>query len=232
MSKNQLTAYTKTIIMIHKVSDTQPAANEICEAIRLNSQADRPIILLLCGGSNIKTAIKIFSTMERNELKVASISLTDERFGPIGHKDSNWQQLVEAGAKFNVTSSHPLLTDKLNREQTAEAYASWLNNLVNQKAYFIALFGVGADGHTAGLLPHNPALGSAKMAVEYQAGDYERISIGPEFFQHIDHAVVAANDDSKWPILEALDGTADKPVADMPAMLLHRCKALVLYYIQ
>lgn len=218
--------------MIHKVSDAQPVANEICEIIRLNSQDDRPIILLLCGGSNIQTAGKIFATMFRNDLKVASISLTDERFGPIGHKDSNWQQLIDGGAKFNVTSSHPLLTDKMNREQTADAYANWLQNLINQKAYFVALFGVGSDGHTAGLLPKSEGLVSEKLVVDYQGDDYERISIGPNFFQYIDHAVVAANNDSKWPILEALDNSADKPITDMPAQLLKRCKALVLYYMQ
>jgi 6-phosphogluconolactonase/glucosamine-6-phosphate isomerase/deaminase len=63
------------------------------------------VLWLVPGGSNIAVAVRVMAALDSHNLQNLTVALTDERFGPIGHVDSNYLQLhsqgfLERGALF------------------------------------------------------------------------------------------------------------------------------------
>jgi 6-phosphogluconolactonase/glucosamine-6-phosphate isomerase/deaminase len=59
--------------------------------------AGKKVLWLTSGGSNIKASVEIMSKVPEPLTANLSVMPSDERFGPPGHADSNWQKLLAAG---------------------------------------------------------------------------------------------------------------------------------------
>jgi 6-phosphogluconolactonase/glucosamine-6-phosphate isomerase/deaminase len=102
-----------------------------------------------------------------------------------------------------------------------------LNESIDANTYVIGLFGIGSDGHTAGILPNSPAVTAAAEVAFYQASDYPRITISPVFFSKIHTAIVYAMGSAKLQALENLK--QDLPAVLEPAQLLKQIPDTWIY---
>lgn len=224
-------------------------------------------LLLVSGGSCAEVAVdacaRLRSALRGNEdaRRLLTVTLADERYGPVDHADSNWRFLVERGFDPSPFDAVPLLdgtTDGASDEglaETASRFGKFLAAAVamraNGRLYIAAALGIGADGHTAGILPGYEAASldpdGVAYAVGYRSGRFARVTIAPAFFSHIDYAAVWVNDRAKREALGRLaaDGYVDADsavggsagagsvatgsVTEMPARLIARAREATLF---
>jgi len=206
-------------------------------ASRISSvlNSNKPVLWLVCGGSNVPVAFDAFKSIKAQvasrSLSLLTIGQTDERYGPIGHVDSNWQQLIEAGFDFKSLKSLPILIGK-PLDQTVSAYSNAIEvaiaDVKGSNGLIVALFGIGPDGHIAGLLPHSPAVDSTEPVCGYEAGKFTRVTLTPIALKKTDVAYVFAFGESKK---EALTNLQEKELSldDQPAQILKELKEVFVY---
>ena len=215
---------------------------------RLSSRlaANTPVLFLVSGGSTAKTAVEVcrritasFSDRERILKLIFTVTLADERYGPEGHPDSNWRLLIEEGLEPGAFATMPLVArDSLDREtlkRDTASFNAFLSDAVMRHAhgdlYIAGLFGVGEDGHTAGILPGSPPLSipddGAHYAASYESAIFTRLTISPALFRHIDFAAAYASGPAKRKALLGLAGNAAREEA--PAVLLRLARESIVY---
>jgi 6-phosphogluconolactonase/glucosamine-6-phosphate isomerase/deaminase len=233
---------------MHYVSPASPGlvTDNLVERIGSRIVQNVPTLFLVSGGSTADTAVDVCrKLLERfpngtNKLKTLfTLSLIDERFGSDGHQDSNWKLLVDRGLETENFRTFPVLTlSNPGPEDFGAAVArfnSFLRGAVLKSArkelYIVTLFGIGSDGHTAGILPGSPAsrmeTSNDTYATGYQEERFKRITITPSFFPNIDCAVVYAAGPSKQPALNEL--LHEGPAEQLPARFLKLAKETLIF---
>ncbi len=200
------------------------AESEIVAAINKALETSS-VLLLVSGGSNIQLAVKI-----RNRLAIKhrlTIGLIDERYGPVGHPNSNWTQLIDAGLDLSDISALPVLIDNQPHSQTAENYMKQLESAVREHNQVIGIFGLGADGHTAGILPGSSAITATTIIAAFQGSDFPRITITPAAMEFFDEAYLVSYGKDKHAQLSNLDNTI--PVTEQPVQALKRIENVTVY---
>lgn len=184
------------------------------------------------GGSAIDIQVDIMHQLNKSHeryLGNLTIIPVDERYGSFDHKHSNAAQLGQAG--FNPTPALwiDVLSNNLSFEQTISQYNALAKKLIEKSDYIIATLGLGSDGHTAGILPHSPALEAGEATIiGYIWDDYQRMTISPTVFMRIDTAYVFAYGDKKQEALQRLfDNSED--VSELPAKLLYDVGSVTVY---
>lgn len=214
-------------MVIHTITDTTKLAADLASRIIEALPPHKTGILLLSGGSCI--ALEVALSRLLPEMKQLHVMLSDERFGHVGHPDSNWTQLTEAGFDFNKFSSQPTLSDD-DLAATTIAAQHRLHSLLENSDYTIAILGMGADAHTAGLLPRSPALQSTELYSNYVTEQYQRVTITPPVFSRIDYALLYTAGDDKRQVLDGLDPTGS--IDDQPVLLINRCRQFDIYNLK
>ena len=206
--------------------------------IREQIEKNIPVLFLVSGGSTAKISVAVCSKLQeafkndKHRLKwLLTLSLIDERFGPVGHQDSNWQLLIDLGLaqenfSFRTVSFETAITG------FNEFLKSAVEKKENGELYITGLFGIGADGHTAGILPGSPLCKETApelqlFAAGYKSALFARISIIPTFFQYIDYAVAYAAGPEKRTAIASLE--YDMPIDKQPAQLLKRAKETIVF---
>lgn len=189
------------------IKTADPTLGIAAVAARLEKELkhNKRVLWLLCGGSGVSAEVQILRRLRENKnIKHLAIMLMDERFGAPGHADSNWQRLVEAGADFTGMYALPVLTDQ-SLEETVAAYNKLTKTAFDAADTVIGQFGVGADGHTAGVLPNSPAAHNTdKLVVAYEAKPFTRITLTHQALKWVDAAYVFAYGAEKKQALTAL----------------------------
>lgn len=214
------------ILKFINTSDINSAADFVAERILGQLEKGQQVLWLVPGGSSISVAVEAAKIIAKHDHHNLTITLTDERYGDIGHPDSNWRQLKEAGFILPEANIIRVLFD-YSFQETAKVFASNLKKELPEADYVIALFGVGADGHTAGILPGSPALFSEKFACAYDAGNFERVTITPLVIPYINEAIIFAQGESKWPTLKKLN--QDISINDQPVQILKKINKLTIF---
>jgi 6-phosphogluconolactonase/glucosamine-6-phosphate isomerase/deaminase len=210
-----------------KIENNTPVTEFIVERITNNLHAGKQVLWLICGGSAEAIAIAVSKQLYGKDLRLLTVSLTDERYGAVGHTDSNWQQLVDGGFDVPGAALVPVLIAGLDDcTLTAEKFNDNLRGLLSQADYKLGLFGIGSDGHTAGILPHSPAVTAAGYATCYEGPDYQRITMTPHAISKLDEAVVYAVGQPKWPVIDNFD--VDAILDDQPAQALKHVPLLTI----
>ncbi len=200
---------------------------QLSEQIRQALTENKLVLWLVSGGSNVPITIDVMKTLSGTPLHNLTIMLSDERYGAVGHPDSNAYQLNKSGFDPKEASYLPVLTGQ-SLEVTADRYNGLLNEQVARHQIIIGQLGIGADGHTSGILPHSPAtLVTDKLVTSYVATDFSRITLTFPALKQINLAFVFAFGEAKQPALKRLK---DENVAidDQPAQIL---KAIPQTYI-
>lgn len=175
-------------------------------ALRLHQELyTKRVLLLLSGGSNVDVAVQVLSSLTAEQTTNLTVGLIDERFGPVGHNDSNWQALQDAGVDFKHASIIPVLQDGLDRSSTAESYAAKIHESLLHNDIVIGLLGMGEDGHTAGILPRSiAAQDTDKLVVDYSSDPFERITLSFAGLKKLNVAYLFAYGDNKTAQLNLL----------------------------
>jgi 6-phosphogluconolactonase/glucosamine-6-phosphate isomerase/deaminase len=234
------------------VSNAEPGAvaDALFSRIKLILERGDPVLFLASGGSSAPLAAAALASLaeafDQKEIRPSAqvrppltVSLVDERFGAEGHADSNWRLLVEKGYDPGKFESLPLLrgetaTSTDFAEATGRLRALLSDAVERRRAgrlYVVALFGMGTDGHTAGILPGSVVSRldpeGTEYATGYMASGFARITMAPAFFPHVDFAAVWVNDRTKDMALAELKRSVS--AERQPAQLLKLPKETILY---
>lgn len=185
---------------------------------------------LVPGGSGIDVAVEVSKQLRTSgvDLTRLSVTLTDERYGAIGHADENWQQLLDKGFVLPGARLYRVLRDGVGATDTADVFAETLDTLLHHSDFSIGMFGVGDDGHIAGIKPHSPAVACDDWACAYDWDDYSRITMTSHAIIELDEAVIYAVGGAKAEVLEELLHS-DVAVDDQPAQIIKQVGRRTLF---
>lgn len=217
-----------------KTPDPGQAIEDMARRISAVLESDRKVLWLVCGGSNIPVAVKTMDLLrtqtDESKLSGLTVAQTDERYGPVGHKDSNWAQLAEMGFNLRKIASIPVLIGK-SLEATVSDYADNLKSAMEQcltaGGEIIALFGIGSDSHIAGILPDSPVFSDPRSASGYEAGPFIRITMTTHAVRKVSCAYALAFGDSKKQTIRKLGKKGD--IVQEPAQILKTLPQAYLY---
>lgn len=206
------------MMQLIKTTDSE-GAKQLLDRLTLELSAKQRVLWLIPGGSNIPLSIQIMNGISDELSKHLTLALTDERYGPEGHKDSNWKQLSDLG--FDPKSARRVTVLQSNLRdltETAKQYSVVLGDLIAEHNCIIGQFGMGPDGHIAGILPHTEAVDATGLATGYKTETFERITSTFTAIKRVTAAYVFAYGDAKREALENLQ--QDISLDDQPAQIL------------
>lgn len=138
----------------------------------------KEVVWLVTGGSNIPACVGVMETIPGRLTTRLTIILSDERYGPVGHQDSNYQQLLNAHFEPGQANFLPVLMSGLSLEETALRYDETLQQVFANANAVIGQFGIGEDGHIAGILPGSVAtVEDDRLAIGYISEPFQRITL-------------------------------------------------------
>ena len=208
-----------------KIADAEPVVRYLSDVIGSHLEAGERVLWQLSGGSAIAIEVAVARALRDAPLEHLTVTLTDERPGPVGHPDSNWFQLGRAGFKLPGAKLLPVLTGAGTEADTA-AFADVLAHALASGGYHLGLFGIGPDGHTAGL-PAQNAPDHVELAAYYEAGPFRRISSTPATIARLDEAVVFVMGEAKHPQLDRL--SKNLPVTEQSAQVLKQVPKITVF---
>lgn len=209
----------------------------------LQSQQSHPTLLLWSGGSVAEVAkLLIEKHHQFSNLSWLTMSLVDERYGQPHHQDSNEvllqstdiiDQLIEKGGKWE-----PFLTGLSLKNETNR-----LDQLFTK--YFkthtiIGIFGVGEDGHTAGVLPifdnrndFDQLFNSDQDIVDYDLDQLhntypnqfkQRITLSISGINRLNQRIVFAQGEKKREVLQKLKANQQE-LSHFPAQIFNQTES-------
>lgn len=217
-----------------KIHDTcNEAIAESAE--KLSDALSHPVktLLLLSGGSSLAVAKAGLAKVSSDQKKLITIAQIDERFGKPGHKDSNWNGVEDAVGGFNgYAGAVNVLQGSETIEEDAAYYNAMLKDLLKKNVLVVGLYGVGADGHIAGILPGD--LGEflkytdGRLVVNFKGSDFPRITTTSALMRRLDEAVVYACGPKKEKAI--MDLKKDIPANEHPAQLIKKVNQVWVCY--
>jgi 6-phosphogluconolactonase/glucosamine-6-phosphate isomerase/deaminase len=216
--------------VIKTTTNIEDPANFIVASILNKLELGKRVLFFATGGSSIAICVKVAELLcsypHQNLIKNLAVTLTDERYGPIRHPDSNWQQLLETGFSLPGALFLPVLYGE-GRDTTVKNFNVILEKEFKKAEYKIGLFGVGVDGHTSGILPES-SVNSEDLAYGYDTPTFSRITITPKAIEQLDEAVAWVQGENKWNVIESLQ-EKDIDIAKQPAQVLKRVPLLTIF---
>ncbi|MEI7688649.1 MAG: 6-phosphogluconolactonase [Candidatus Nomurabacteria bacterium] len=198
----------------------------VADSINLNLENKKNVLWLVSGGSAVLLEVLIAKKVKNNNINRLSITLVDERYGQVDHIDSNWLKLKDAGFSVEGAKIIPFLSGE-DIKKTVVDIKDILKDELDKADYKIGIFGIGIDGHTAGILPNTKAVTEDDLICAYDTEIYRRITITPRVIKSLDEAIVYSMGKSKWPIIEKLK--KDISITEMPAQILKKVPKLTIF---
>lgn len=209
-----------------KSTDQKAIATYILYRIVAELEMDKKVLWFMPGGSAIPIVRDILSQLTQFDTKNLTLTLTDERYGDPGHSDENWSVIMKDLPTLKDTIYLPINNGE-SLEQTILSHQKALQKLLDWADHSIGFFGIGADGHTAGILPKSPAASSTDSVCGYKSEPYTRITITPNVIERLDDAFVYAVGKDKHDVLDMLELPIDTSI--MPAQFLKSVPELIIF---
>lgn len=212
---------------IKNTIETKKVAEFISDQILKQLEQNKKVLWFVTGGSGIAVASEVSKILINKSHSKLTVMLTDERYGDLDHINSNWHQLTELGFVLPEAKLIPIL-DGNTRTETTNKFNENLKTELEKADYKIGLFGVGADGHTAGILPESEAVSSEDLAYEYSTPAFERITMTPKAIKMIDEIIVFMKGEEKWKVVEDLLNK-EIELNKQPAQILKQVPLLTIF---
>ncbi len=184
------------------------------------------ILWSIPGGSSTPVVVAVSKQLQGKELSNLTVTLSDERYGPVGHADSNWLQLNRAGFNLPGANLIPVL-DGGSLRSTVKRFDKILTREIKNADYRLGFLGIGPDSHIAGIKPGSPATAAKAMAIGYGGDDYTRITMTFPAIKQMDTIVIYLAGEAKQPAIEAL--AKDAPLDEVPSQILKKVKEAVIF---
>lgn len=211
---------------IKTTKDIEEIADFVASSINKQLAEGKRVLWFVTGGSSIQVQSKVADKINTNLPGRLVITLTDERFGAENHPDSNWYQLKQLGFEIEKAKIITFLTGE-SFTDTTKRLREVLKEELEKADYKIGNFGIGIDGHTAGILPHTDAVNSPELVCAYETPQFNRVTITPKVILELDEAIVFAMGENKWPILEKLE--KEFPLEEDPSQILKKVPLLTIF---
>lgn len=211
------------------VTQTTGLAEVLAKALGDALDQNNRVVWLIPGGSNIEISVKAMRLLDESLTSKLVIMQTDERYLKLSSPDCNWYQLKTAGLDLKQATPYPILLD--DNESILEAtkrYHKTIQEQFDSADYIIGQFGIGADGHTAGIKPNSEAANSKQFVAGYQAEDFSRITMTFPAISRLNAAYTFAFGSDKKSVLGQLK-SSDKPLETIPAGVLKKVPISILY---
>lgn len=182
-----------------------PDPSELLAALGSALATHERVLWLISGGSNIALSVAVMNELDEGVTERLVIMQTDERYVAPDSSDCNWRQLVDAGFDPKQATTYPVIerADEA-RDAVVARFGARLAAEFDAADIVIGQFGIGGDGHTAGVKPHSVGIASQELACGYTAADFERVSMTLAAICHMNQAFIYAFGDDKYEALQAL----------------------------
>ena len=214
-------------IAIKTTNDPKIAAEFIAGKILDQLKNGKNVFWLVPGGSAIAVAVLASKIIAKYPHENLTVTLTDERYGEVFHKDSNLLQMLDSGFDLPQAKLLSVLAGA-DRVMTTEKFNTIIGDGFKNTDYQIGLFGVGADGHTAGILPESAAVEAPNWATSYVAQKFERVTVTFKTIENLNEAVVWAQGKEKWEVIKDMT-EKEIDVKKQPAQILKKVPALTIF---
>ena len=212
-------------------SDSKTAIENIFQQIQRSLASGAPVLWFVSGGSAIQIQTAIMQKLSQDvpdTLTQLTIMPVDERYGPVGHADSNGAQMRQAGFAAGRARWIDIL-DGETLDETLAHYEALVDENFARAKTVIATLGLGPDGHTAGVLPDSPAAyDTTSTVIGYNWSDYTRMTLGLAQLRQIDRAFVLAYGDAKCAALQRLHDNQEV-ISTLPAKVLYDIPRVTVY---
>ena len=210
---------------------TDPTGEKVVDylttVLKEKLQSGKSVLWLVPGGSAMSSASHVLDQLEDVDTSKLCITLTDERYGAPGHDDENWSQLGRLGFVLDSIDAYRVLRGE-DSKTTADDFNSKLEEFFATYQYKIGLFGIGADGHTAGVKPYSVAATISELAVCFSGEDFERVTMTAEAIRRLDEVVAYARGKDKHTTLREIL-QEDRTVEEQPAQVLKEVNQSTLF---
>ena len=189
----------------------------------------KSVIWLVPGGSNIPLVVDTMALIDESLTHRLIIMQTDERYGTLQSLDCNWRQILQAGFNPKNAQVYPILVN--DEETLAEAslrYNQTLQEQFDAADYRIGQFGIGTDGHTAGIKPDSVATRSRQLVAGYVAEDFSPITMTFAAIKRLDAAYCFAFGTNKQLVVEQLKEN-NAPLDTFPAGVIAAVPISTIY---
>lgn len=212
-----------------KSEDYKKGSEDLANAITAELNQGKRVLWFLTGGSSIPSCVETLNILKSKhaDLKNVTVTLTDERYGEVGHPDSSWKKLIDAGFDFDSVNIIPVLTGN-SFDETVINFEDGLQLALRQHGAVIAQFGIGSDLHIAGILPDSPATDEICLVAGYISEPFQRITLSFSAIRHIDKAFVFIFGESKKDVISELKGSV-ATLKEKPANILKEIKEVFVY---
>lgn len=203
-------------------------------AARISSEllAGKRVLWLVSGGSNIQLQVEVMQRIRdqaHDRLSGLAVLPMDERYGKPGHDNSNTQALRAAGFDPGEATWVDVLMHDVPFDQTIDFYNEVAATALANATMIIGQFGLGTDGHVAGVLPGSPAAVADETTVTgYEWTDYTRLTLTPAALKQMQIAYLPAYGEGKKKALERLRANTET-LSELPAKLLYEIPEVYVY---
>src|SRR5437868_1356638 len=98
------------MLLFRRLTDKKQIARYLAGLLKANLTSGRKVLWFLSGGSSIELEAATSKELMGVNLENLTVTLCDERYGKLGHADSNWQLLQQAGLNLPRAKIQPVLS--------------------------------------------------------------------------------------------------------------------------
>lgn len=216
-------------MQVYKVGIPEIAIGPLASKLK-SSLSIGPTVWFIPGGSNIKLAVAVMARLGEEISGDLTIALTDERYGAYNHPDSNWYQLLKSG--FDPKSAlviETLKPDNAPMDVTVQRFTAEVESALEASTDAIGQFGMGTDGHIAGILPNSPASNDIdQLIIGYDSDPFKRITLSFNGIRRLSSAFMVAVGQEKQDQLDKLVNQ-NLPLNIQPAQIIKQVEESYLY---